>query len=428
MPPALPPASAQLSPPLPPASPASAAAPGAPSARPLHGLRVIEMGSLIAGPFAAKTLADFGAEVIKIEPPGTGDPLRAWRTAAGTTSVWWHVQSRGKKSVAIDLREREGQALVRQMCADADVVIENFRPGTLEQWGLDYGTLSSSNPGLIMLRISGYGQSGPLRDRPGFGVIAEAMGGLRHITGQPGEAPVRPGISIGDSLAALHGVIGILLALHHRTAHGGRGQVVDVALYEAVFNMMEGMLPEFDRHGTVREPAGSALQGIAPTNAYPCQDGVFVLIAGNGDSIFKRLMTLIDRDDLGADPALQHNPGRVAHMQRIDSAIAAWTAQRGLGDALEQLAAAGIPAGKVFTIQDIAEDPHYAARGMLQSVRLDDGSELRVPGVVPKLSATPGGFEGGGAALGRDTDAVLAGLGLDAGQLQALRDRGVIGG
>lgn len=394
--------------------------------RPLQGIRVIEMGTLIAGPFAGKTLGDFGADVIKIEAPGMGDPLRTWRTPEGVTSVWWHVQARNKKSVAIDLRQAEGQELVRQLIAEADVVIENFRPGTLEQWGLDYDTVSKLNPRLIMLRISGYGQTGPLRDLAGFGVIAEAMGGFRYITGMPGEAPVRPGISIGDSLSALHGVIGVLMALYHRDANGGRGQMVDVALYESVFNMMEGAVPEFDRYGMVREPAGSALQGIAPTNAYPCKDGLYVLIAGNGNSIFKRLMSLIGRDDLGDDPALASNPGRVAQMDRIDAAIAAWTQSRTLDEALEGMAAARVPAGRVFTVKDIVNDCHYQARGMLQTIELDDGSSLKVPGVIPKLSDTPGSFEGGGPALGQHTLSVLQGMGLEPQKLTQLQEKGVI--
>lgn len=396
------------------------------SARPLTGLRVIEMGTLIAGPFAAKTLGDFGAEVIKIEAPKIGDPLRSWRTPDGTTSVWWHVQARNKKSVAIDLRQAEGQDLVRKLASEADVVIENFRPGTLEQWGLDYETLSKLNPKLIMLRISGYGQTGPLRDLAGFGVIAEAMGGFRYITGMPGQAPVRPGISIGDSLSALHGVIGVLMALYHRAANGGKGQMIDVALYESVFNMMEGAVPEYDRHRMVREPAGSALQGIAPTNAYPCADGPYVLIAGNGDSIFKRLMSTIGRDDLGNDPRLARNPGRVEHMEMIDMAIAEWTRKLTLEQALEQLAEARVPAGKVFTIKDMVEDSHYQARGMLQQIELDDGSRLQVPGVVPKLSGTPGGFAGGGPRLGQHTEDVLQSMGLSMGDMDALREKGVI--
>lgn len=399
---------------------------GTPTPRPLEGIRVVELGSLIAGPFAGKTLGDFGAEVVKIEPPGSGDPLRTWRAPEGETAVWWHVQSRNKKSVAVDLRQAEGQDLVRRLAVAADVVIENFRPGTLEQWGLDYDTLSRLNPGLIMLRISGYGQTGPLRDLPGFGVIAEAMGGLRHITGMPGQPPVRPGISIGDSLSALHGVIGVLLALYHRATRGGQGQMIDVALYESVFNMMEGAVAEFDRYGLQREPAGSALPGVAPTNAYPCADGRYVLIAGNGDSIFKRLMTLVGRDDLGQDPRLASNPGRVREMATIDEAISQWTRRHGLDETLRQLAEARIPAGRPYTVADIVGDQHYRARGMLRSVDLPDGSALQVPGVVPKLSATPGDFAGGGPALGADTDAVLRALGLPDDELRRLRERGVI--
>jgi len=393
---------------------------------PLTGLKVIEMGTLIAGPFTGKTLGDFGAEVIKIEAPVIGDPLRTWRTPEGVTSVWWHVQARNKKSVAIDLRQPEGQDLVRQLCADADVVIENFRPGTLEQWGLDYETLSKLNPKLIMLRISGYGQTGPLRDLAGFGVIAEAMGGFRYITGMPGEAPVRPGISIGDSLSALHGIIGILLALYNRVANDGKGQMIDVALYESVFNMMEGAVPEYDRYEMIREPAGSALQGIAPTNAYPCKDGRYVLIAGNGNSIFKRLMSLIGREDLGDDAALSNNPGRVEHMAKIDEAIAQWTQLRTLEEALAEIATARVPAGRVYTVKDIVNDPHYQARGMIRTIKLDDGSELKVPGVVPKLSETPGSFEGGGPKLGQHTDEILHRLGIDAKRIEQLKEKGVV--
>jgi len=393
---------------------------------PLAGVKVLEMGTLIAGPFAAKTLGDFGAEVIKIETPGTGDPLRSWRTKEGTTSMWWHVQARNKKSVAIDLRQPEGQAIVKKLALEADVIIENFRPGTLEKWGLDYETLAAENPKLVMLRISGYGQTGPLRDLAGYGVVAEAMGGFRYITGIPGQAPVRPGISIGDSLSALHGVIGILMALYHRAANGGQGQMIDVALYESVFNMMEGAVPEFDRHGMIREPAGSAIQGISPTNAYPCVDGQYVLIAGNGDSIFKRLMSLIGRDDLGNDPVLARNPGRVEHMDKIDQAIGAWTRTRTLDETLKQMAENGIPAGRVYTVKDIVNDEHYKAREMLKRIQLQDGSSLLVPGVVPKLSSTPGRMTGGGPELGQHTEEVLRSLGISDAALSELRTKGVI--
>ncbi|MBU6189754.1 MAG: CoA transferase [Betaproteobacteria bacterium] len=392
----------------------------------LAGLRVVEMGQLIAGPFAGKTLADFGADVIKIEPPGAGDPLRNWRLIKDGTSVWWQVQSRNKRSIAIDLRTEEGQGIARQLIASADVLIENFRPGTLESWGMDYDTLSSSNPGLIMLRISGYGQTGPYRDLPGFGAIGEAMGGLRHLTGETGRLPVRCGISIGDTLAALHGTIGVLTALHHRQANGGRGQVIDVALYESVFNVMESLIPEFDAFGVVREPAGSALPGIAPSNAYACSDGA-VLIAGNGDSIFKRLMQTIGRADLGDDPTLADNAGRVARALELDAAISDWTGSRSVVEVLDVLGRARVPAGRIYTARDIAEDPHYQARGMLQRQRTRDGDEILVPGVVPKLSVTPGGIRSAAPRLGEDRESVLAEIGVTADQVEALRARGILG-
>ena len=392
----------------------------------LHGLRVVEMGQLIAGPFAAKTLADFGAEVIKIEPPEGGDPLRGWRLLQDGTSVWWQVQARNKRSIALDLRAPEGQDLARKLIAEADVLIENFRPGTLEGWGLGPEALHARNPGLVMLRISGYGQTGPYRDLPGFGAIGEAMGGLRHLTGEPGRVPVRCGISIGDTLAALHGTIGVLMALYHRKVHGGPGQVIDVALHEAVFNVMESLIPEYSAFGAVRGPAGSALPGIAPSNAYRCRDGV-VLVAGNGDSIFKRLMTAIGRDDLGQAPDLADNAGRVARVAEIDGAIEAWTLQRMVDEALAVLGAARVPAGKVYTAKDICEDPHYRARDMILRQPTRDGHEVDVPGIVPKLSATPGGLRTPAPQLGGDTDAVLREVGLSEAQIEALRDRGVIG-
>jgi formyl-CoA transferase len=393
-------------------------------AGPLAGLKVLELGQLIAGPFAAKTLADFGADVVKIEPPGAGDPLRNWRLLKNGTSVWWQVQSRNKKSVALDLRQREGQDIVRRLASEADVLVENFRPGALEGWGLDPQALLQANPRLIVLRISGYGQTGPYRDRPGFGVVGEAMGGLRHLTAEPGRVPVRVGVSIGDTLAALHGVIGILSALHERQ-RSGRGQVIDVALYEAVFNCMESLLPEFSAFGAVRGPAGSALPGIAPSNAYACSDG-YALIAGNGDSIFKRLMAAIGRADLANDPALADNAGRVKRVEEIDGAIGAWTQSRSVDDVLKVLEAAAVPAGRIYTVADIAADPHYAARGMLHEIRLDDGEPLTVPGIVPKLSRTPGAHRRNAPRVGQDTDAVLHELGLTEEQIAGLRSRGVI--
>ncbi|WP_333706830.1 CoA transferase [Ottowia beijingensis] len=391
----------------------------------LAGVRVVEMGQLIAGPFAGKTLGEFGADVVKIEPPGAGDPLRNWRLIQHGTSVWWQVQSRNKRSVAIDLRQAEGQQLARQLIAEADVLVENFRPGTLEGWGMSPAELHALNPGLVILRISGYGQTGPYRDLPGFGVIGEAMGGLRHLTAEPGRVPVRVGVSIGDTLAALHGVIGVMMALYHRQVHGGAGQVIDVALHEAVFNVMESLIPEYSAFGAVREAAGSALPGIAPSNAYPCQDG-WVLVAGNGDSIFKRLMATIGRDDLGQAPDLADNAGRVARVAEIDAAIGAWTQPRTVQQVMDALATARVPAGKVYTAKDIAEDPHYRARDMILQQRTRDGDTVEVPGIVPKLSATPGTVRSNAPHVGDDTDAVLREMGLSAEQIATLRGRGIV--
>ncbi|WP_408597634.1 CaiB/BaiF CoA transferase family protein [Limnohabitans sp.] len=396
-----------------------------PSTGPLNGLRVIELGQLIAGPFAAKTLADFGAEVIKIETPGNGDPLRKWRLLKDGTSVWWQVQSRNKRSVALDLKQPPAQDIVRQLVRDADVLIENFRPGAMEGWGLGPDDLHAINPRLIMLRISGYGQTGPYRDKPGFGVVAEAMSGLRHLTAEPGRVPVRVGISLGDTLASLHGVIGILMALHERQ-RSGQGQVIDVALYEAVFNCMESLLPEYSAFGAVRGPAGSALPGIAPTNAYRCRDGGYALIAGNGDSIYKRLMHAVGRDDLGQDPALADNAGRVQRVDEIDAALGAWAAERTVDEVLAVLDAASVPAGRIYTVADIAADPHYQARGMIQQVEMNDGTSMAVPGIVPKLSRTPGGHRRNAPALGQDTDAVLSNMGLTPEQIQTLKDQGIV--
>ncbi|MEI7785480.1 MAG: CaiB/BaiF CoA-transferase family protein [Betaproteobacteria bacterium] len=392
---------------------------------PLSGLKVIELGQLIAGPFAAKTLSDFGADVVKIEPPDGGDPLRQWRLVKDGTSVWWQVQSRNKRSVGLDLKTPEAQDIVRRLASQADVLIENFRPGAMEGWGLGPEVLLAQNPRLIMLRVSGYGQSGPYRDRPGFGVVAEAMSGLRHLTGEPGRVPVRVGVSIGDTLASLHGVIGILMALHERN-RSGQGQVIDVALYEAVFNCMESLLPEYSAFGAVRGPAGSALPGIAPTNAYACADGGYALVAGNGDSIFKRLMQCIGRPDLAQDPGLAKNAGRVQRVEEIDAAIGAWTASMSVDQVLAALEQAQVPSGKIYTVADIAADPHYAARGMLGQVTLDDGSSVSVPGFVPKLSRTPGGHRRNAPALGQDTDTVLSEMGLTREQITALRERGIV--
>jgi formyl-CoA transferase len=377
----------------------------------LTGIRVIELGQLIAGPFCAKTLADFGAEVIKIEPPEHGDPLRKWRLLKDGTSVWWQVQSRNKKSVTLNLRTEEGQDIVRSLVGGADVLVENFKPGTLEGWNLGWEQLSAINPGLVMLRVSGFGQDGPYCDLPGFGVVAEAMGGLRYLTGEPGRIPIRTGVSIGDTIAALHGVIGVLLALYHRKVNRGAGQVVDVALYESVFNCMESLLPEYSAFGTIREPSGSALPGIAPSNAYECHDGT-LLVAGNGDSIFKRLMVLVGRADLAANPELAANDGRVKAVVEIDDAISTWTRRHSVTQALAALAAVRVPASRIYTARDIAEDPQYLARGMIQRIATRDGYEIDVPGIVPKLTLTPGALRTTAPRLGEDTETVLRQLGI----------------
>jgi formyl-CoA transferase len=395
------------------------------SSKPLSGIRVLELGQLIAGPFAAKMLGEFGAEVIKIEPPGKGDPLRNWRLIHDGTSVWWQVQSRNKKSVSLDLRQPEAQDLIRAFVKDIDVVVENFKPGTMEGWGLGWEDLRAINPRLVMLRVSGYGQTGPYRDLPGFGAIGEAMGGLRHLSGEPDRTPVRVGISIGDSLSALHGVIGILLALRARDQNG-QGQMIDVALYESVFNMMESLLPEYAVFGEVRQPAGSSLPGIAPSNAYRCQDNKYVLVAGNGDSIFKRLMGVIGRPDLADAPELANNAGRVKHVVMLDDAISQWTGQHPLDEVLVRLNEGQIPAGKIYDVADIVADPHYQARGMILDGALPDGTPIKLPGIVPKLSETPGEVRSAAPALGQDTDDVLAGLGIDEAKRADWRARGII--
>jgi formyl-CoA transferase len=391
---------------------------------PLAGLKVIELGTLIAGPFCARLLAEFGAEVIKIETPGEGDPLRKWRRLHEGNSLWWYAQARNKKSVALNLKDAEAQEIVRRLACDADFVVENFRPGTLEKWNLGYERLREANPGLIMVRLSGFGQTGPYRDQPGFGAIGESMGGMRYITGYPDRAPVRVGISIGDSLAAMFGVIGALAALRHRE-RSGAGQVVDVALYEAVFAMMESMLPEYAYDGAVRERTGAALPGIVPSNTYRCRDDRYVVIGANADSIFKRMMRAIGRPDLADDPSLAANDGRVRRTEELDRVIGDWAAGVTLDEALALLARAEVPSGKIFSIADIAADPHYAAREMFERHRLGD-RDVVLPGIVPKLSASPGRTRWIGPRLGEHTDEVLGTLGLDAAQIASLRGRGVI--
>ena len=392
----------------------------------LSGVKVLELGQLIAGPFASKTLADFGAEVIKVESPGAGDPLRKWRLLHEGTSVWWQAQSRNKQSICLDLRVKEGQAIARKLALEADVVIENFRPGTLEKWGLGWEELHGANPKLIMLRISGYGQDGPRRDEPGFAAIGEAMAGLRYITGHPNEVPVRAGVSLGDTIAGLHGALGVLLALYERDARGGQGQMIDVALYEAVFNLTESLLPEYSAFGAIRQPAGGALPGIAPSNAYRCADGQYVLIAGNGDSIYKRLMTLIGRADLGEDPDLAFNDGRAKRVVEIDAAINAWTKTLSLDEVLKGLLEAEVPSGKIYTAKDIAEDPHYQARGVIETVQAASGLKVQVPGIIPKLSQNPGSIRYRAPTLGEHTDEVLKSAGLTEEQIRILKKSGVL--
>lgn len=393
---------------------------------PLQGIRVIEIGTLIAAPFAARLMAEFGAEVIKIEPPQTGDPLRKWRKLHEGTSLWWYLQSRNKKSICVNLKSAAGVEIVKQLAADADVLIENLRPGALEALGLGWDALHAINPKLTMVRISGYGQSGPYRDRPGFGAIGEAMGGIRYTTGETDGVPTRAGVSLGDSLASLHGVIGALMSLLRVKTGEGEGQVVDVSLVESVFNLMESLVPEYDLLGHVRERSGGALPGIAPSNTYRTKDGRFVVIAGNSDPIFRRLMQTIGRADLADDPALARNDGRVKQSALLDKAIGAWTQLHAIDDVLVALERAQVPAGRIYSVADIVADPHYQARDMLLQADLPGGVSVKMPGIVPKLSQTPGAVRWQGPALGEHTESVLRDLGFDRGELERLRREGAV--
>ncbi len=393
---------------------------------PLAGIRVIEIGTLIAAPFAARLMAEFGAEVIKIEAPGDGDPIRKWRKLHEGTSLWWYLQSRNKKSIAVNLKSEAGIDIIRQMARGADVLIENLKPGAMEKLGLGWDVLHALNPKLTMVRISGYGQTGPYKERPGFGAIGEAMGGIRYTTGEPDGAPARAGISLGDSLASLHAVMGALMSLLRVKSGQGEGQMVDVSLVESVFNLMESLVPEYDLLGHVRERSGGALPGIAPSNTYPTRDGAYIVIAGNSNPIFRRLMEAIGRADLADDPAFAHNDGRVARVGLLDAAIAGWTSGLPIADALARLELAGVPAGRIYSAADIVADPHYQARDMLLRAELPGGVQVTMPGIVPKLSATPGEIRWQGPALGQHTSAVLAGLGMDERHIARLRREGVV--
>ena len=403
--------------------------------RPLAGIRVLEMGQLIAGPFAGCVLAYFGAEVVKIEPPRTGDPLRNWRVLKDGTSLWWRAMARNKKCVTLDLRKPRGRALARALALRSDVLIENFRPGTMERWGLGPDDLREGNPGLVYTRVSGYGQTGPLAGKPGFASVCEGFGGFRYVNGFPGQPPVRPNLSLGDTLAALHAVIGALLALVHRErigadavggTGGGDGQVVDVAIYESVYNVLESIVPEYDGAGLVREPSGSTLTGIVPTNTYPCADGRYVIIGGNGDSIFKRLMRASGRDDLADDPRLADNAGRVAHRDEVDDAIAQWTRALEADRVLAILDGAGVPAGPIYSVADMVEDPQYNARGLFETVEAG-GGPLKIPAVTPKLGRTPGATLWPGPELGaHNREVYLGALGLDEAELRSLEEDGIV--
>ncbi|HYD81723.1 MAG TPA: CaiB/BaiF CoA-transferase family protein [Paucimonas sp.] len=410
-----------------------------PSSGPLAGIKVLELGTLIAGPFCSRMLAEFGAEVIKIEAPDGGDPIRQWRVLKDGNSLWWSVQSRNKKSVTLNLKDARAQAIARKLALDADVIIENYRPGVLEKWGLGYEDLKAENPATIMVRLSGYGQTGPMKDLPGFGAIGESMGGMRYVSGHPDRPPVRIGISIGDSLAALHGVIGALMALRHRDASGGRwngkrgaecvagqGQMVDVALYEAVFNMMESLVPEYDFAGVVRERTGGALPGIVPSNTYTTKEGANIVIAGNGDAIFKRLMLAIGRDDMANDPQLARNDGRVPRTRDIDDAIQAWCDTQTIDDALAALKAADVPVGKIYSVRDMMTDPQFLARRMFDQHAFKDGTPIKLPAITPKLSETPGETRWLGPELGEHNREVLSGLGYDDAEIARLREEKVI--
>jgi len=394
--------------------------------KPLQGVRVLELGTLIAGPFCTRILAEFGAEVIKVEAPGEGDPLRKWRKLYGDTSLWWYVQARNKKSVTANLKHPDGLDVVRRLAAKADIVVENFRPGVLEKLGLGWEVLSKANPGLVMVRLSGFGQTGPMASQPGFGAIGESMGGLRYVTGFADRPPVKTGVSIGDSIAALWGAIGALMALRHREVNGGAGQVVDVALYEAVFSMMESLVPEFDVFGFIRERTGNVMPGITPSNTHTTRDGKHVIVGGNGDAIFKRLMLAVGRADLAEDSSLASNAGRDKRAAEIYGVIGDWVAAHDAEEVLRVLGAAEVPSSPIYSVADMFKDPQYIARQMIETACLPDGKPFRVPGIVPKLSGSPGSTEWIGPPLGAHTDQILAELGFDSTQIAKMHQDGAI--
>jgi crotonobetainyl-CoA:carnitine CoA-transferase CaiB-like acyl-CoA transferase len=400
------------------------------TALPLAGIKVLELGTLIAGPFCGRMLAEFGAEVIKIEAPGDGDPIRKWRVLKDGTSLWWAVQARNKKSLTLNMKDARGRAVARQLALEADIIVENYRPGVLEKWELGYDDLKALNPATIMVRLSGFGQTGPMKDLPGFGAIGESMGGLRYVSGHADRPPVRVGVSIGDSVAALHGVIGAMMALRHRDVTGGKqkgeGQMVDVALYESVFNLMESLVPEFDHAGVVRERTGGALPGIVPSNTYTTRDGENIVIAGNGDAIFKRLMLAMGRIDLAGDADLARNDGRVRRTEEIDAAIQTWCGTHDIDSALAVLTAADVPAGKIYSVRDMMTDPQFIAREMFEQHQFADGTPIKLPAISPKLSATPGRTQWIGPTLGQHNDEVLRSLGYDDDAIAALRADGVL--
>ncbi|ELA8880402.1 CaiB/BaiF CoA transferase family protein [Acinetobacter baumannii] len=392
----------------------------------LKKIKVLEIGTLIAAPFATRILAEFGAEVIKIEPIGKGDPLRKWRKLHHGTSLWWYLQSRNKKSLALNLKSPEAIALIKKMIVDTDILVENMRPGALEKLGLDWETLKSINPKLTFVRISGYGQSGPYKDKPGFGAIGEAMGGIRYTTGSQDSAPARVGVSLGDSLASLHAVIGALMSIVNIKTNNGNGQIVDVSLAESVFNIMESVVPEYDLHGFIRERSGGSLPGIAPSNTYRTKDNAFVVIAGNSDPIFKRLMHVIGREDLANRPEFEHNDGRAQQSDLLDAAIESWSRQHSIDEVLQQLEQAEVPSGRIYSVADMVNDPHFNARDMLLSTELPDGQVVKMPGIVPKLSETPGQVKWRGPELGEHTESVLKQYGYQAEEIESLRVSGVV--